>query len=256
VWSNAFRIYTVDVVWNIIICRAVEIKERDRSVWNITKANQRIAGGGSDAGDDIIEPGGGVVGETPTVGDSGEVDAVHVDAVGGGDVVDDGSGEGDVIVAGGVVAGVLRIAGGAGVHAVDGAPVLARQGARGAKRTVSAGAVPAFPTIPLVFIRPISMNHNETLRIFIGHFIQSSRVLLIISISGKPMEVHHKGSGSVVGGGIVGREVEVVMSLNLSLVGVIDLNLELVMMSWVWVVRKSRATSSTGGGEGGRYSQT
>jgi len=214
----------------------MKIYQRYWCVWNIPESHKWTAGDGSDAGNDIIEPGGGVVGEHATVRDPGEVDAVHVDAVSRGDVVDDSSGEGDVIVARGVVAGVLGIAGGAGVHAVDGAPVLARQGAGGAEGTVSTGTVPAFPSSPLMrfmFIRSITMNHNETLWIFICHIIETSPVLLGGPVPSETMEVNHKWSGPIVKMRIVSRKMKPVVSIYQSLVGVIYLNLELMMMSWI-----------------------
>ena len=92
------------------VVQTVEVDDADWLVWHQVETSQRRAGHPSNTGQTGRQPGQGpAVDKHSPVRDAGHVDVVGVHTVGGEDLVQHGLGEGEVVMAGGPVAGVLQV---------------------------------------------------------------------------------------------------------------------------------------------------
>ncbi len=179
----------------------MEVNQGDGRVGgNVPESNEGAPGGWGDAGDDVVQSGGGVVDEHPAVGYPGEVDAVFLNAVGFFDMVEEGPDKDNIVIARRPVTRVDRVTLTAGFVAVNLEPFRSGEHAGRARGTVGPGAVPASPVPPRGGItESVAVDHDEpAVLIVVRHVIQTSSVFLRLSVAAPAVEIKHQRCWNVV----------------------------------------------------------
>ena len=149
--------------------------------------------------------------EHPSIAGPGHVDLLSVHTEGGEDLQEDGLREGDVVMAGGPVTGVLQV-GAVSTGGVAGV-VVVEAGVTGlTERSHISGHIPAAPE-PSVshVVHPAHGHVNEAGLVHIGHVPPGHVGHLVMDGPGPAVVVQDERDGVSVGEVVVGGEVEAVL---------------------------------------------